>query len=161
MSTTVDDTDKKKRNLLYIIYIHFSTNSEKICTTGFLKSWSITYEQDVWWSYTHGNKPNMDRSVLTILVQLTAASRFPSQLSFSNLPAELLPMLTVAATFLGYTANDPNKKEERKQQVGRGKDKSLNSSTSVQRTQCLRQHAKWILTWHMDSGSSDDITNIN
>lgn len=35
----------------------------------------------------------------------------PSRLSFKNdLSAELLPMLSVAATFLGYTANDPNKK---------------------------------------------------
>lgn len=85
----------------------------------------------------------------------------PLQLSSSRLPADLQPMFTVAATFLGYTANDPNEKEERKQQVGGGKDMSLSSSTSVQRTQCLRQHAKWILTWHMDSGSSDDLSNIN
>lgn len=47
---------------------------------------------------------------------------FPPQLSSSHLPAELPPMLTVAATFLGYTANDPNKKkDERKQWVERGK----------------------------------------
>lgn len=61
---------------------------------------------------------------MTILVQLTAASHSPSQLSFSDLPAELPPMLSVAATFLGYTANNPNKKEERKGQVGRLTDKS-------------------------------------
>lgn len=74
-------TDKKKRILLYIIYVHLWTNSEKICTILFF----ITYEQDVWWSYTHGNKPNMDRSVLTILVQLTAVAHFPSLLLFTSL----------------------------------------------------------------------------
>ena len=54
--------------------------------------------------YTHGNKPKMDRSVLTISVQLAAAFHF----SFAHLPAEL-PMLSVAATCLGYTANNPLK----------------------------------------------------
>lgn len=45
---------------------------------------------------------------MTILVQLTAVSPSPPFLRYA-LPAELLPMLTVAATFLGYTANDPKK----------------------------------------------------
>lgn len=69
----------------------------------------------------------MDRSVLTILVQLTAVSHFlfPALLPSPRyaLPAELPPMLTVAATFLGYTANNPNKnktkKTKRKQEEGK------------------------------------------
>lgn len=159
MSTIVQVTDKKKRNLLYIIYIHFSTNSEKICTW-FLKSWSITYEQDVWWSYTHGNKPNMDRSVLTILVQLTAVSL----ISLRALP---LRSACWTSTHVNSSSNISGVHSQRPEQNGRKKTTTgrkrqvLSSSTSVQRTQCLRQHAKWIPTWHMDSGSSDDITNIN
>lgn len=48
---------------------------------------------------------------LTVLVQLTAVSHFLSQPPFSTRPAEHPPMLTVvAATFLGYTANNPNEK---------------------------------------------------
>lgn len=98
----------------------------------------------------------------------------PSFIHFP-LPAELLPMLTVAATFLGYTTNNTNRKQKQKQQkqnkikkktttkstqemVGGKKQKQnkkhhlLSLSTSMQRTQCLRQHAKngyqhdtWIL----------------
>lgn len=37
----------------------------------------------------------------------------PSFIHFP-LPAELLPMLTVAATFLGYTTNDTNRKKKTK-----------------------------------------------
>lgn len=95
----------------------------------------------------------MDRSVLTILVQLTVTSHIPYQLSFSHLPAELLPMLSVAATFLGYTANNPNKKEKRKQ-VRRGKDKSkstfiyLSAEDPVFETACKMDtnmtHVFWI-----------------
>lgn len=138
----------RKRGLYCISSIYTFQLSLKRFAQHDLKSWSITYEQDVWWSYTHGNKPNMDRSVLTILVQLTAASHFPPPPSSPSLicPAELLPMLSVAATFLGYTANDANKKEEKQQQVGRGK--SQVHLTSVQRTQCWDSMQKWILTWH-------------
>lgn len=39
----------------------------------------------------------------------------PSFIHFP-LPAELLPMLTVAATFLGYTTNNTNRKQKQKQQ---------------------------------------------
>lgn len=90
-----------------------------------------------------------------ILVQLTAASHVPS-----HQPAELLPMWRVAATFPGYPANDPNGEEERKQQGGED-GQVLSSSTSVQRTQCLRRHAKWTRTWCMDSGLSDDVVNLS
>lgn len=38
MSTTAGVKDKKKSNLLYITYVHFLTNPEKICTTFDLKS---------------------------------------------------------------------------------------------------------------------------
>lgn len=85
----------------------------------------------------------------------------PSFIHFP-LPAELLPMLTVAATFLGYTTNDTNRKKQtnknNKKHTGNGGGKKtkkqhvLSLSTSMQRTQCLRQHAKngyqhdtWIL----------------
>lgn len=84
----------------------------------------------------NGNKPNMESSVLTIVVQLTTCLRFLCQLFFSDRHAELPPMLTVAATCLGYTANDPNKKEENN--VGRG---VFFKFYAVQKTQCLRQHA--------------------
>lgn len=96
----------------------------------------------------------------------------PSFIHFP-LPAELLPMLTVAATFLGYTTNNTNRKQKQKQQKQNKKQQQkahrkwwgeknkqkqnkkhhlLSLSTSMQRTQCLRQHAKngyqhdtWIL----------------
>lgn len=44
------------------------------------------------------------------------------------------------------------KKRKEKQMVGKGKDESSVHLTSVQKSQCERQHAKWILTWHMESG---------
>lgn len=68
----------------------------------------------------------------------------------SHLPAEHLPTLSLAATFLGYTANDP--KEKKKKCWEKGKDKSSGWLTSVQKSQCERQHAKWIPTWYMESG---------
>lgn len=82
----------------------------------------------------------------------------PSFIHFP-LPAELLPMLTVAATFLGYTTNNTNRKQKQQKAHrkwwGEKQTKThhlLSLSTSMQRTQCLRQHAKngyqhdtWIL----------------
>lgn len=90
----------------------------------------------------------------------------PSFIHFP-LPAELLPMLTVAATFLGYTTNNTNRKQKQQKQNKKNNKKHtgngggekqtkthhlLSLSTSMQRTQCLRQHAKngyqhdtWIL----------------
>lgn len=64
-------------------------------------------------------QPNMDRSVSDNFGSADSSLPCPppSQISFSHRPAELLPMLQVAATFLGYPANDPNGEEERKQEV--------------------------------------------
>lgn len=136
MSTTVQVRDKKKRNLLYIFYIHCWTNSEKICTW----FWSVIYERDFWWSWQQTKHGQECFWRFWFSWQQPPAS--PSQLSFSHPPAELLPMLQVAATFLGYSANDPSGEEGEKTTGGRKDGQVLSSSTSVQRTQCLRRHAK-------------------
>lgn len=82
----------------------------------------------------------------------------PSFIHFP-LPAELLPMLTVAATFLGYTTNDTNRKKKTKttkstqEMVGGEKTKQnkkttclkfiyLNAEDPVFETACK----KWIPT---------------
>lgn len=102
--------------------------------------------------HNHGNKPNMDRSVLTILVQLTAVIHPPpSQLYSSDLPAELLPMLTVAATCLGYTANGPDEKEGRKTGKDRERQVYLSAEDPVFKTACKTDNDTWILV-------HDDIT---
>lgn len=94
---------------------------------------------------------------MTILVQLTAASNFPSWLSFWDLPAELLSMLSVAATFLGYTANNRNKELKRKNRY-EGKTSLkfiyLSAEDPVFETACK-------MDTNMNSEPSDDMTNIN
>jgi len=56
---------------------------------------------------------------LTILVQQQSPASPPITHIRYTLLAELLPMLTVAATFQGYTANDLNKKKKRRESTCR------------------------------------------
>lgn len=102
--------DKKKRNLLYITYLHVWTTSEKICMTWFE---DITCE--FWSPYPHGNNPNTDRSVF-LCDWCWTKSRF--SLLFSHLSARVLRTSTVAATFSGaYSRNKKKKHEEKKSPV--------------------------------------------
>lgn len=69
----------------------------------------------------------------------------------SYLPAEHLPILTVAATFLGYTAKE-RKEKKRKTNGGKGERQVFCSSNLSAEEPVWGQHAKWIPTWHMESG---------
>lgn len=63
MSTADNNRGKKKRNLLYISYLHVWTTSEKILQDMIWRLDIITHE--FWWPYPHGNEPNIDRSIFT------------------------------------------------------------------------------------------------
>lgn len=146
--------DKKKRNLLYIFYIHCWTNSEKICT--WFWNWRVIYEHDFWWSYTKHGQECFWWFWLSWQQPPTSPPSSPSPIGLLN----FYP-LQVAATFLGYPANDPDGEGGKKTTGGRKDGQVLSSSTSVQRTQCLRRHATWTRTWCMDSGLSDDVVNLS
>lgn len=117
-----------------------------------MKSQSITYEQDVLCSYTHGNKPNMDRSVLTILVQLTAISPFSLRALHLRSAAELPPMLTCSSNISGVHSQRPEEKGGKK--TGRKKEKTslkffyLSAEDPVFETACKMDinmtHGFWI-----------------
>lgn len=74
---------------------------------------------------------------------------FCSPLS-SHLPAEHLTHVISSSNISGINGQWPQRKE--KQTVRKGEDKSSVRLTSVQKSQCERQHAKRIPTWHMESG---------
>lgn len=124
----------KKRNLMYIIYIHFRTNSEKIHTL-MLKTWSPEVIHVNRMSDGHipmATNPTWTGWVfLTVLVEL------------SLLPV-ILPTLhfllrSVCWTF-SYVYSSSNISEEHERKTWKKWRSSL--FTSVQRSQCLTQHAK-------------------
>lgn len=148
-SSTVEVTNKKKMNLLYIIYIHFLNLFWKDLHNMFFFFFFLNLEVLLMNRMSDGHIPMATNQTWTgvfwqFWFNWQPSPGFPFQPPFLHyaLPAERLPMLTVAATFLGYIANDPKKKKKWKsKQVGRGERQVLSLSTSVQRTQCLRQHA--------------------
>lgn len=89
-----------------------------------------------------------------------------SDSTHSSLPLPLpavCPMLSVAATCLGDTANDPNEKQRQRvtgRKRGRLKLFYLSAEHPVFDTAC-KTYTYRTLTGQMDPGSGEDITNVN
>lgn len=151
----------RKRGIYCISSIYtFLPNSEKICTTWFeiLKYYLWTGFLMViypWQQTKHGQEcfDNFGSTDSSLPLPLPALF-LPSACWIST-------HVISSSNISGVHSQRPKQKGGKKTTGRRRERQVLSSSTSVQRTQCLRQHAKWILTWHMDSGSSDDIINYS
>ena len=151
MSATAEATDKKKRTLLYIIYIHFSTKSEKICTTWFeiLKYylWTGCLMVIYPWQQTKHGQECFDNFGST-----------DSSLTFAPLPSPLLWSACWTSTHVISSSNISGvhsqrceqKRKKKQQQVG-GREVSSSSNLSSE-DPVLRQHAKMDsnMTWILD-----------
>lgn len=151
MSTTAEATGKKKRTLLYIIYIHFSTKSEKICTTWFeiLKYylWTGCLMVIYPWQQTKHGQECFDNFGST---DSSLTFPPPSQLPFSDLPCW-------TSTHVISSSNISGVHSQRREQKGRktttGREREVSSSSNLgSEDPVLRQHAKMDtnMTWNLD-----------